>query len=173
MACPTLPIPTTPTVRPLNPIPYRLGRHASNAPLLINRSPAITCRAIPISRPTASSAVGIVKRSSTIVIQTPRRVHASTSKLSYPLRAQATIFKSGQSARNASFTLSGIKAIIAEASRHRWRTSSAGQLASPSFRRSSVQPWSIATVSGNTRCVITVIGLSDILGILRSRSDQL
>ena len=43
----------------------------------------------------ASSAVGSVNRSGTTVNQMPRRVHASTSKLSQPLSAPATIFRFG------------------------------------------------------------------------------
>jgi hypothetical protein len=137
IARPTAPAPRIPTVLPSMPCPYRIGRQPPNWPLRTSRSPESILRPSAIINPIVNSAVGAVKRSGMIVSHTFRRVQASTSKLSYPLRAQATIRRFGHSARNESSIRSDINAISPKASRQRRKSSFLARASRVSFDTTS------------------------------------
>jgi hypothetical protein len=119
-------MPTMPAVAPAKLAPYSRGRHPPNPAARIARSASPTRRMIPMTRPTASSAVGGMIESGTIVSHTPWRAHAAASKLSYPFSVAAMIRSRGQRARNASSTRSAMHAISPSASLASSRTRAAG-----------------------------------------------
>lgn len=122
------------------------------------RSPDSRRRATAISRPMASSAVGTVSDSLTMENQTPWRVQASTSKLSYPFNAALTIFKFGQARRKASSMRSGIKTIIAWASFVRRRISSGNRDSRVGLESNTHCGLNSSATSGCTQWVMTTRG---------------
>src|SRR6185437_2842136 len=97
-------------VLPWIPFPYSSGCHFDCPDFRMRSSPSLIFRARLIIRPMVSSLVGAVSRSGTFDTHMPRRVQASRSKLSWPLRAAAIIRNLGACNNQESSILSGMKA---------------------------------------------------------------